>query len=139
MAKKPAKKPNLGHKLTAAIMRLIYGVLRMVDIRLVALAGRGIGYLTWAALPGRRRIVARNLRIAIDPTLRGKALSKLVRQNIVRTCENMVCTFKTGLLSSVAQQNTTLEIKGRHDPCIVQRAVPCIEAAAAVAISQLVF
>ena len=99
MAKKPAKKPNLGHKLTAAIMRLIYGVLRMVDIRLVALAGRGIGYLTWAALPGRRRIVARNLRIAIDPTLRGKALSKLVRQNIVRTCENMVCTFKTGLLS----------------------------------------
>ena len=99
MAKKPAKKPNLGHKLTASIMRLIYGVLRMVDIRLVALAGRGIGYLTWAALPGRRRIVARNLRIAIDPTLRGKALSKLVRQNIVRTCENMVCTFKTGLLS----------------------------------------
>ena len=99
MARKPARKPNLGHKLIAAIMRLIYGVLRIVDIRLVALAGRGIGYLTWAALPGRRRIVARNLRIAIDPTLRGKALNKLVRQNIVRTCENMVCTFKTGLLS----------------------------------------
>ena len=99
MARKPARKPNVGHKLIAAIMRLIYGVLRIVDIRLVALAGRGIGYLTWAALPGRRRIVARNLRIAIDPTLRGEALSKLVRQNIVRTCENMVCTFKTGLLS----------------------------------------
>ena len=29
-----------------------------------------------------------------------------------------------------------LEIKGRHDPCIVQRAVPCIEAAAAIAIAQ---
>ena len=28
----------------------------------------------------------------------------------------------------------TLEIKGRHDPCIVPRAVPCVEAAAAVAI-----
>lgn len=27
-----------------------------------------------------------------------------------------------------------LEIKGRHDPCIVPRAVPCVEAAAAVAI-----
>lgn len=99
MARKPAKKPNFGHKIIAAIMRLIYGVLRIVDIRLVALAGRGIGYLAWAAFPSRRRIVARNLRIAIAPTLRGKELSKLVRQNIVRTCENMVCTFKTGLLS----------------------------------------
>lgn len=27
-----------------------------------------------------------------------------------------------------------LIIKGRHDPCIVQRAVPCIEAAAAIVI-----
>lgn len=28
----------------------------------------------------------------------------------------------------------TLEIKGRHDPCIVPRAVPCVEAAAAAAL-----
>ena len=27
-----------------------------------------------------------------------------------------------------------LEVKGRHDPCIVERAVPCIEAAAAIAV-----
>lgn len=32
----------------------------------------------------------------------------------------------------------TLEIKGRHDPCIVPRAVPVIEAAAAVAIYDLI-
>ena len=31
-------------------------------------------------------------------------------------------------------ENTTLEIKGRHDPCIVPRAVPVIEAAAAIAV-----
>ena len=31
-------------------------------------------------------------------------------------------------------ENTTLQIKGRHDPCIVPRAVPVIEAAAAIAI-----
>lgn len=31
-------------------------------------------------------------------------------------------------------ENTTLEIKGRHDPCIVPRAVPVVEAAAAIAI-----
>jgi chorismate synthase len=29
---------------------------------------------------------------------------------------------------------TTIQIKGRHDPCIVPRAVPVIEAAAAIAI-----
>lgn len=34
------------------------------------------------------------------------------------------------------KQNDILEIKGRHDPCIVQRAVPCVEAAMAVALSQ---
>ena len=31
-------------------------------------------------------------------------------------------------------ENTTLSITGRHDPCIVLRAVPCVEAAAAVVI-----
>ena len=32
---------------------------------------------------------------------------------------------------------TTLEIKGRHDPCIVPRAVPCVEAAAAIVLLEL--
>jgi chorismate synthase len=31
-------------------------------------------------------------------------------------------------------ENTVLQIKGRHDPCIVPRAVPCVEAAAAIAL-----
>ena len=34
-------------------------------------------------------------------------------------------------------QNVKLQIHGRHDPCIVPRAVPCIEAAAAMAIINL--
>lgn len=34
-------------------------------------------------------------------------------------------------------ENTTLEIKGRHDPCIVKRAVPCIEAGVAIALANL--
>ena len=33
-----------------------------------------------------------------------------------------------------AMENVTLEVKGRHDPCIVPRAVPVIEAAAAIAV-----
>jgi chorismate synthase len=31
-------------------------------------------------------------------------------------------------------ENTVLRVKGRHDPCIVPRAVPCVEAAAAIAL-----
>ena len=31
-------------------------------------------------------------------------------------------------------EETTIEIHGRHDACIVPRAVPCVEAAAAIAI-----
>ena len=33
-----------------------------------------------------------------------------------------------------AMENAALEIRGRHDPCIVPRAVPCMEAAAAIAV-----
>jgi chorismate synthase len=33
-----------------------------------------------------------------------------------------------------AMKETSLEIRGRHDPCIVPRAVPCMEAAAALAV-----
>ncbi len=36
-------------------------------------------------------------------------------------------------------QNAKLSIQGRHDPCIVHRAVPVIEAAAALAACQLLF
>jgi len=32
------------------------------------------------------------------------------------------------------KENTTLQIRGRHDPCIVPRAVPCVEAATAIAV-----
>ena len=35
-------------------------------------------------------------------------------------------------------ENSTIEIVGRHDPCIVVRAVPVIEAAAAIAILELI-
>ena len=33
--------------------------------------------------------------------------------------------------------NAELEIKGRHDPCIVQRAVPVVEAVAAIGLLDL--
>jgi len=37
-----------------------------------------------------------------------------------------------------AKENTKLSVHGRHDPCIVPRAVPVVEAAAAVALMNLI-
>ncbi|MBQ8910222.1 MAG: chorismate synthase [Oscillospiraceae bacterium] len=39
-----------------------------------------------------------------------------------------------GSISLTAMENKSLQIHGRHDPCIVPRAVPVVEAAAAIAI-----
>lgn len=35
-------------------------------------------------------------------------------------------------------ENETLSVRGRHDPCIVPRAVPCVEAAMAIALYDLI-
>ncbi|MBR6634616.1 MAG: chorismate synthase, partial [Clostridia bacterium] len=46
--------------------------------------------------------------------------------------------YKTqNTVSFEAKENTTLNIVGRHDPCIVQRAVPVVEAAAALTIADM--
>lgn len=41
-------------------------------------------------------------------------------------------------VSLSALENKSLQVKGRHDPCIVPRAVPVVEAAAAIAIYDLI-
>lgn len=41
-------------------------------------------------------------------------------------------------ISLSAMKTTQLQVKGRHDPCIVPRAVPVVEAAAAIAIFDLI-
>lgn len=99
MSSQTAKRPTIGQQLAALAYRAFCAVLRVTNVRVIAVLGAGIGYLTWALMPSRRQIVARNLRIAADPTLRGAKLRAMVRQNIVRTCMNMACTFKTGLMT----------------------------------------
>ena len=47
------------------------------------------------------------------------------------SCEQESVNLKT-------MEAVTLEITGRHDPCIVPRAVPVVEAAAAIAIYDLI-
>lgn len=99
MSDTPADTPTWSQKLGATGYRLMCGILRLIDIRLIALSGRIAGYLLWLVAPSRRHIVARNLRIAVDPMLKGAKLSAMVRRNIVRTTMNMVCALKTGLMN----------------------------------------
>lgn len=106
MSTDSVEKASFGQKAGAAAYRVFCAILRLLDIRAVAIFGRGIGYLTWAVMGNRRRIVARNLRIAVNPTLRGKKLSDMVRRNIVRTCMNLACTFKTGLMTDKELQRS---------------------------------
>jgi chorismate synthase len=40
-------------------------------------------------------------------------------------------------VSLARREDTIMAVKGRHDPCIVPRAVPVVEAAAAVAVVDL--
>ncbi len=39
----------------------------------------------------------------------------------------------------IEKKNTKVKIEGRHDPCIVPRAVPCVEAAAAIVILDKIY
>ena len=44
---------------------------------------------------------------------------------------------KQNTVDYIKMTEETIEIKGRHDPCIVPRAVPCVEAAANIAVLSL--
>ena len=62
-------------------------------------------------------------------------------------CDTVACILKVipqpqgpsikSLVNIVTMEETTLCIEGRHDPCIVQRALPVIEAVAAIGITEL--
>lgn len=89
------------------------GVLRITPTKLVALIGRGFGYLVWAAIPSRRKIVARNLRIILDPKLRADKLNTMVRRNIIRTTMNLIVSLKTGLMTD-KEEARAISIKGKE-------------------------
>jgi chorismate synthase len=54
----------------------------------------------------------------------------------IKATPSISCTQTS--VSLEKSEETALNIKGRHDPCIVPRAVPVVEAAAAIAIYDLI-
>lgn len=105
------KKATLWQHAGAALYKIFCAVLKTTDIRLVALLGRCIGYLTWIAAKKRRAIVARNLRIIINPRLRKDELSSMVRRNMVRTTMNLACSLRTGLMTQ-KEMERSIRIEG---------------------------
>ncbi len=109
-----ATKPTLGQKLGALGYEFMIFILRLTDIRLVALFGRILGYLVWMSSASRRRIVARNMRIVVDPTLRADKLGAMVRRNIVRTTMNLACSLKTGIMTD-REMERAIHVVGRDE------------------------
>lgn len=107
------RKPTLSQYIGLWAYKAFYGLLYLSDIRVVALIGRAVGYLVWVCFPSRRRIVARNFRIILDPTLRADKLNPLVRRNIVRTSMNLACSLKTGILSD-REAARAIKLSGRE-------------------------
>ena len=107
-------KPRLGDKLSLWGYRALCALLRVTNVRAVALIGRGAGYLVWLCAPTRRRIVARNLRIVVDPMLRRDKLAPMVRSNMVRTTMNLFCSLKTGLMSD-RELEASIRVLGREE------------------------
>lgn len=113
MSEEAAAKPTLGQYIGLWAYKAFYGLLYLSDIRIVALIGRAVGYLVWACIPSRRRIVARNFRIILDPTLRKDKLNALVRRNMVRTSMNLACSLKTGILNE-REYKRSITLSGRE-------------------------
>lgn len=92
---------------------LAEGLLRLVGMKTLCLAGRLAGGVAWHFLPQRRKIVERNLRIVLDPALRGKTLKQLSRENFKRTVANFLCSAKTATLTD-EQLKKCVEITGHE-------------------------
>jgi len=93
------KKTSSVQKLYFSVFLLLQFILRCCDVRIIALFGKMLGLLVWLIASKRRLIVARNLRIVLNPELTDKELSPLVRRNIMLTCMNFACALKVGVMS----------------------------------------
>ncbi len=95
----PASRNTFAHHLGMKGFLLMEGLLKLVGMKTLYRLGRAAGAVAWHLLPQRRNIVERNLRIVLNPALRGKELQKLSRENFKRTIANFLCSAKTATLT----------------------------------------
>ena len=68
---------------------LMEGLLKLVGMKTLFRLGRMAGGAAWHLLPKRRKIVERNLRIVLDPALRGRELKKLDLRMRPQACNRL--------------------------------------------------
>lgn len=90
---------SLTNHLGILLFKFFEWVIKLVPLSVVCRVGMAAGHIAYFLIPSRRKIVARNLRIVINPKLRGKELARLVRQNFVRTTMNMLASTKTATMT----------------------------------------
>ncbi len=95
----PAPRNTFSHHLGMKGFLLMEGLLKLIGMKTLYRLGRVAGGAAWYLLPQRRKIVERNLRIVLDPALRGKKLHQLSRENFKRTIANFLCSAKTATLT----------------------------------------
>ena len=113
-ASSPAPRNTFAHYLGMKGFLLMEGLLKLVGMKTLYRLGRVAGGAAWYLLPERRKIVERNLRIVLDPALRGKKLQQLSRENFKRTIANFLCSAKTSTLTD-EQLKKCVTIVGHED------------------------
>lgn len=107
-------RPSFAHQLGMKGFLLMEGLLKFAGMKTLYRLGRVAGGAAWHLLPQRRKIVERNLRIVLDPALRGRELQKLSRENFKRTIANFLCSAKTATLTD-GQLKKCVTIAGHEE------------------------
>lgn len=129
-SQQPEHESTLTNRIGVLLFQLFEGIIKLLPVRLICLMGMAGGWFAWFLLPSRRRIVARNLRIVIDPALRGRELDRLVRQNCVRSVMHMFASTKTATMSdrALARHTTLVGPDVFDDPDTARHGLVCIVA-----------
>lgn len=84
------------------------GLLGVLPLAWVAGAGRLAGAAAWLALPKRRRVVARNLRIAFAEERSPEELRALTKEVFRRSGANLLCSLRTAEMGERSLARTLL-------------------------------
>lgn len=93
---------SFSHKLGMWGFMGFESLLSALPMNLLCRIGRMAGGAAFFLLPSRRHIAERNLRIVINPSLRGNKLKELARENFKRMGMNMLAAAKTATMSDKA-------------------------------------
>lgn len=95
-------KSTFSNRLGVFSFKIVEKIISATPLIFICHIGKLAGWLAYYMLPSRKQIVARNLRIVLNPSLKGKELNKLVKENFCRSVMNMVAASKTATMSDKA-------------------------------------